>query len=40
MVGAPHPFFLLLMTIELPLPPPFVLLLWRAGEPSMSKAQA
>jgi hypothetical protein len=30
-VGAPHPFFLLLMTIELALPPLLVLLWWRAG---------
>jgi uncharacterized protein DUF4345 len=38
MVGAPHPFFLLLMTIELALPPLLVLLWWRAGGPSASKA--
>jgi Domain of unknown function (DUF4345) len=31
MIGAPHPFFLLLMTIELALPPLLVLLWWRAG---------
>ena len=37
-VGAPHPFFLLLMTIELALPPLLVLLWWRAGGPSASKA--
>ena len=37
-VGAPHPFFLLLMTIELALPPLLVLLWWRAGESSASKA--
>jgi hypothetical protein len=29
MIGAPHPFFLLLMTIELALPPLLVLLWWR-----------
>ena len=29
-VGAPHPFFLLLMMIELALPPLLVLLWWRA----------
>jgi hypothetical protein len=34
----PHPFFLLLMTIELALPPLLVLLWWRAGGPSASKA--
>ena len=33
MIGAPHPFFLLL-TIELALPPLLVLLWWRAGGPS------
>jgi Domain of unknown function (DUF4345) len=33
MIGAPHPFFLLLMTIELALPPLLVLLWWRAGGP-------
>ena len=38
MIGAPHPFFLLLMTIELALPPLLVLLWWRAGGPSASKA--
>jgi hypothetical protein len=38
MVGAPHPFFLLLMTIELALPPLLVLLWWRAGGPSASEA--
>jgi hypothetical protein len=37
MVGAPHPFFLLLMTIELALPPLLVLLWWREGGPSASK---
>jgi hypothetical protein len=37
-VGAPHPFFLLLMTIELALPPVLVLLWWRAGGSSASKA--
>jgi hypothetical protein len=37
-VGAPHPFFLLLMTIELALPPLLILLWWRAGGPSASKA--
>ena len=31
MIGAPHPFFLLLITIELALPPLLVLLGWRAG---------
>jgi hypothetical protein len=36
--GAPHPFFLLLMTIELALPPLLVLLWWRAGGSSASKA--
>jgi hypothetical protein len=39
-VGAPHPFFLLLMTIELALPPVLVLLWWCAGEPSASEVQA
>jgi hypothetical protein len=33
MIGAPHPFFLLIMTIELVLPPLLVLLWWRAGGP-------
>ena len=36
-VGAPHPFFLLLMTIELALPPVLVLLWWRAGGSSASR---
>ena len=37
-VGVPHPFFLLLMTTELALPPLLALLWWRAGGPSASKA--